>query len=150
MRLTAAAMLLLGTVAMPSAAFAVPQTDLRDYALASCLIAQTASRALQTEGGRLADVVFARSGASPLSWKPLDAVVRATLAKRGLMMIHVDGPVAQATQPAPLASCLAIIESPSVQKAMQKLTPQPEPKRQKVHWDFLLEEMVWLQKEFTK
>ena len=33
---------------------------------------------------------------------------------------------------------------------MQKLTPQPEPKRQKVHWDFLLEEMVWLQKEFTK
>ena len=33
---------------------------------------------------------------------------------------------------------------------LQKLTPQPEPKRQKVHWDHLLEEMKWLQTEFTK
>ena len=35
-------------------------------------------------------------------------------------------------------------------RMLQKLTPQPEPKRQKVHWDHLLEEMKWLYTEFTK
>ena len=26
----------------------------------------------------------------------------------------------------------------------------PEPKRKKVHWDHLMEEMTWLAKEFSK
>lgn len=30
------------------------------------------------------------------------------------------------------------------------MPPAPEPKRPKVHWDFLLEEMTWLAKEFAK
>jgi len=30
------------------------------------------------------------------------------------------------------------------------LPPAHEPKRTKAHWDFLLEEMVWLSKEFQK
>jgi hypothetical protein len=105
----------------PGAAFASRQADLRDSALASCLIAQTASHELQTEGYRLADIVSTRSGVSPLAWRPVDTAVRSALAKRGMIMVHVDAPAAQATQPAPLASCLAVIESPSVQTAMRKL-----------------------------
>lgn len=36
-------------------------------------------------------------------------------------------------------------------KRNMKLLPTfPEPKRQKVHWDFVLDEMVWLAKEFGK
>ena len=31
-----------------------------------------------------------------------------------------------------------------------KVTPHPEPKKQKSHWDHVLEEMVWLAKEFQK
>ena len=28
--------------------------------------------------------------------------------------------------------------------------PFPEPKREKTHWDFLLEEMQWMAKEFSR
>jgi hypothetical protein len=30
------------------------------------------------------------------------------------------------------------------------LIPAPEPKRGKLHWDFLLEEMQWMAKEFAR
>lgn len=108
-------------IAMPAAAVASTRTDLRDYALASCLAKQKASPTLQTEGYRLADIVLARAGVSPLDWKALDAAVGAAFVRRGMLMVHVDGPVAQATQPAPLASCLLAIESAPVRGVMQKL-----------------------------
>ena len=34
--------------------------------------------------------------------------------------------------------------------AARPLPAAPEPKRTKTHWDFLLEEMTWLAKEFQK
>ena len=100
------AFLLLATAA---AAPAATGSDLPDYALSACLIKQTASPELQNEGYHLADVVLERTHASPLAWRPLETAVVATLARRGMMMAHVDGPVAQSTRPAPLASCRAAI-----------------------------------------
>ena len=116
------ALLGMTAILVPVSAFAAQQTDLRDYALASCLITQSVSRELQAEGFRLSDIVLNRAGVSPLSWKPLDIAVKAALTRRGMLMIHVDGPVAQATRAAPLASCLAVIDSASVRSAMQRLS----------------------------
>ena len=35
-------------------------------------------------------------------------------------------------------------------RSHRALVPAPEPKRGKVHWDFLLEEMQWMAKEFAR
>lgn len=117
MKIALAAVLLLA-----SSADAATPSDLRDYALASCLIKQAASPALREEGYRLADLVIARAGIDPFRWRPVQAAVEATLAMRGLLTVHVDGPVAQATRPAPLASCLQVIDAPSVRRAMTIMT----------------------------
>jgi HSA len=37
-----------------------------------------------------------------------------------------------------------------VPRAMQVLPPFPEPKRGKLHWDYLLEEMKWMSAEFAR
>lgn len=116
-------------LATPAVADAATPSDLRDYALASCLIKQTASKSLQTEGYRLGNVVIERAGITPFTWKSLDTAVGAALAKRGMLLIHVDGPVDQATQPAPLASCLRIIDAKSVQRVAARLSATPPPKR---------------------
>lgn len=101
---------------------AVTPSDLRDYAIASCLIKQGASPPLREEGYRLANVVLQRAGVDPFSWKPLQTAVEAALAQRGLLMVHSDGPVAQSTRPAPLASCLRVIDMPLVKGAMNRLS----------------------------
>lgn len=100
---------------------AISGSDLRDYALAACLIEQDASKPLQTEGYRLADIVLQRAGRDPIALKPLAAVVRGTLAKQGMLMVHVDAPVEEATQPAPLASCLQVIDDPAVRRIIAGL-----------------------------
>lgn len=108
-------------LAVPAVALAAAPADFRDYALASCLIKQTASAPLREEGFRLASIVIRRAGIDPFTWKPLQTAVEASLAKRGLLMIHVDGPVAESTRPAPLASCLQVIDTADVQRAMAGL-----------------------------
>lgn len=118
MRLALAAVLALAT---PGIAPAATPSDLRDYAIASCLIKQTASPSLQEEGFHLASLVIKRAGIDPFTWKPLQTAVEASLAKRGLVMVHVDAPVAESTRAAPLASCLLVIDTPSVRSVMARL-----------------------------
>lgn len=108
-------------LAVPGVASAAAPSDLRDYAIASCLIKQTASPPLRDEGFHLASIVIRRAGIDPFTWKPLQTAVEASLAARGLLMIHVDGPVAESTRPAPLASCLQAIDTPGVQRIMARL-----------------------------
>jgi len=36
------------------------------------------------------------------------------------------------------------------ERSHKALVPAPEPKRGKLHWDFLLEEMQWMAKEFIR
>ena len=107
--------------AVPAAAQVSSASDLRDYAIASCLIRQDASQALKTEGYRLADIVIHRARIDPFAWKSLSRTVDAAFAKREMLIVHVDAPVDQATQPAVLASCLQVIDDPSVRRAMTKL-----------------------------
>lgn len=118
MRLITAILLSAG---VPAPALASPTSDLRDYAIAACLIRQDISQPLKTEGYRLSDIVIHRAGIDPFAWKPLAAAVDAALARQGMLMVHVDAPVAEATQPAPLASCLLAIEDPAVRSIMAQL-----------------------------
>lgn len=104
-----------------AAAPAATVSDLRDYALAACLIKQSASPALREEGYHLADIVLNRTGISPFAWRPLQNAVEAALARQPLLMVHVDAPVAQSTRPAPLATCLLVIDTPAVRRAMTGL-----------------------------
>ena len=105
---------------VPTVASAATPSDLRDYALASCLIKQGSSAPLREEGYRLADITIKRAGGDPFAWRSLQSIVEATLARQGLLMVHGDGPVAQATRPAPLASCLQVIDAPAVRRAMAR------------------------------
>lgn len=105
----------------PTVAAAATASDLRDYALAACLIKQDVSAELRDEGYRLADVALHRARVSPLAWRPLQTSVEAALARQGMLMVHVDGPVAQSTRPAPLASCLRVIDAQAVRRRMASL-----------------------------
>ena len=116
-------LVILSAVLMVSPTMAATSSDLRDYALAACLTRQTASPALRDEGCRLAGIVLARAAVSPLAWHTLQQAMEADLARQSLLMVHADGPVAQSTQPAPLASCLRVIDSSPVRRAMARLAP---------------------------
>jgi hypothetical protein len=54
----------------------------------------------------------------------------------------------------PLLSQDVLDQAAAIRELRERMTRQlpvfPEPKRTKVHWDFLLEEMEWMAKEFSR
>ena len=122
-----AAMLL--SVCVAGTANAATPSDLRDYALAECLIKQTVSPDLRDEGYRLGEIVLYRAGIAPGRWKSLDRAVDAEFARRPMTTTHVDAPVARSDKPVPIAHCLAVIDAPRVRAAMAGLRSKGRPRR---------------------
>lgn len=121
-------MMLLATwliAASMAGASAAKPNDLRDYALAECLIKQRVSTELQVEGSRLGEIVMNRADLGFDTWKSLGRAVDTELKSRPMMTAHIDAPIAQSDKAVPLAHCLAIIDSPRVQAAMVQLRSAP-------------------------
>ncbi len=114
---------------LAGASGAAKPNDLRDFALAECLIKQSVSSELREEGFRLGEIAMYRADIDLDTWKSLTRAVDAEVTSRPMMTAHIDAPVAQSDKAVPLAYCLAVIDSARVQAAMARLRSAPAHKR---------------------
>lgn len=111
-----AAAMLIVAVAGDADASGATRRDAEDYAIATCLTAQS-SPYLRDQGFGLGAIVVERAGGAVDRWAGLVKAVKAELAGRPMLTIHGDGPVG-VEKAMPVAQCLQLLRAPRVMRAI--------------------------------